>query len=78
MAEGGNGTAMPVDRQAVYRRSFQQKWHDLGFMKNTRDQLTVFEIVGGERGFILGKPAIYFVHPVPGIIYRLPFAQQLL
>ncbi|TXC43231.1 hypothetical protein DP140_27290, partial [Salmonella enterica subsp. enterica serovar Weltevreden] len=41
-------TAVAIDRQAVDRRAFQQKRHDLGFMENARDQLAVFQVVGGE------------------------------
>ncbi len=78
MPECGDRTAVAIDRQAVDRRAFQQKRHDLGFMENARDQLAVFQVVGGEGGFILGKAAIDLIHTIPGVINGFSFAEQFL
>ncbi|SQI27311.1 Uncharacterised protein [Salmonella enterica subsp. arizonae] len=46
-------------------------------MENLRDQLAVFQVIGGEGGFILGKAAIDLIHTDPRVINGFSFAEQL-
>ena len=78
VAKGRHGAAVPVDRKAVYRRALQQEGHDFGFVENPRDQLTVFQVIGGERGLVFVKAPVDLVHSVPGVVDGFAFAKQLL
>ena len=78
VAKGRHGAAVPVCRQAVYRRALQQERHNLGFVENLRDQLAVFQVIGGKRRFIFIKAPVDLVHSVPGVVDGFAFAKQLL
>ena len=78
VAKGRYGAAVSVDGQAVYRRALQQERHNLGFVEDLRDQLAVFQVIGGERGFVFVKAPVNFVHSVPGVVDGFAFAKQLL
>ncbi len=69
---------MPVSRKTVHRRTLQQKGHDLGFVENLRDQLAIFQVIGGERRFIFVKAPVNLIHSVPGVVNGFALAKQLL
>ena len=69
---------MAIHRQAVHGGALQQKRHNLRFMEDARYQLAVFQVVGGERGFILREAPVDFIHALPRVVDGFAFAQQLL
>ncbi|STD25931.1 Uncharacterised protein [Enterobacter asburiae] len=50
----------------------------LGFVENLRDQLAVFQVIGGKRRFIFIKAPVDLVHSVPGVVDGFTLAKQLL
>ena len=46
MAECRHGTAVPISGKTIHCGAFQQKRHDLGFVENLRNQLTIFQVIG--------------------------------
>lgn len=78
VAECGDRSSVPVHRQSIDGCAFQQEGHDLCFVKNPRNQLAIFQIIGRQGGFIFVKTPVNLIHSVPGIIDRFPFAEQFL
>ncbi len=78
MAESGYRAAVPVNGKAIDRGALQQERHDVGFVKNARDQLAIFQVIGGQRRFIFGEAAVDLVHPVPRVVDGFALAEQLL
>ena len=78
VAKGRYRAAVPVGREAVYRRALQQEWHDLGFVENLRNQLAIFQVIGGERRFIFVKASVNLIHSVPGVVNGFALAKQRL